>query len=906
MWQDPPPIPDDYNLVTELRKKSRGGGVGFIINNDIEYDKIPSPFTPKKLETICIKTTLGKHSYIILNCYIGFTDKTTSIHRMNAFIHDLKQKYNGKNENIICMGDYNTNILENNRDSQELLNGMSSNNLEPVITYPTRIANTNARTNTNTVTLSCIDNIFMKTHMRLKSNIICSNISDHFAILTEIPRIEPKQKKNKKEYIEIRQYTKENIEKLREKLLAYNTDELQRMNVNESTETFTSWLNENIEKLCPLKRIKLTKNKPWYTKGFAKSRKTLNKLALKQAKNPTFQNIENFNTYRKKYKQLLKKAKYSHYQIQFEKHKTSTREQWMLVNELCERKTKHKLPDKIRVNGKLVHDKKELANHFNMTFAGMGEKIASRFPDNTEYKRNLSELQINDSADLVPINNTETEKYINQLIPKKSHGHDLCTNKLIKDLKTEIAPIITILINNSIRDKKYPKIWKISRVLPLYKTGKHTDPSNYRPISLGSTISKCLEKHVKRLLNDHLTEHNILPLNQFGFRKNTRTSHMLHKVINELTTRIESNQYIRMINIDFSKAFDCVSHPLLIRKLRIIGLSDNFIKWFQSYLSGRTQYTEYNGILSEKTNVLWGVPQGSVLGPLLYLIYTFDMKFITEKDCFNFADDTSLIISAPTEEECIRKSEETLNKFYKWSCNNKLAMNAINKTKYMAFNFTDTQPFELNGQIIEKVNSYKLLGVYIDDKLNWNTHTTNLCKKLRSSLYNLSRLKKSMNSNFKMLIMKGIFMSHLNYCIEIWSGTSKTNLKRLNIMQKKAIRKVYNKPPSSHTNNLFKAANIPTLDQLIKISSLNYTKSCRLDSSPKNVKLLYNTREPSRNLTRQDKTDIIQVPFTSRTYISNQIYIRTAKLWNECPNELKTQNQKKFKQLTKDIYMSFS
>ena len=178
---------------------------------------------------------------------------------------------------------------------------------------------------------------------------------------------------------------------------------------------------------------------------------------------------------------------------------------------------------------------------------------------------------------------------------------------------------------------------------------------------------------------------------------------MLHKVINKLTTRIESNQYIRMINIDFLKAFDCVSHPLLIRKLRIIGLSENFIKWFQSYLSGRTQYAEYNGILSEKANVLWGVPQGSVLSPLLYLIYTFDMKFITENGCFSVSvlQMTRVVISAPTAEECLKRSEDMLKKFYEWSCNNKLAMN-INKTKYMAFNFKDTQPFELNGQRIER------------------------------------------------------------------------------------------------------------------------------------------------------------------------------------------------------------
>ena len=109
------------------------------------------------------------------------------------------------------------------------------------------------------------------------------------------------------------------------------------------------------------------------------------------------------------------------------------------------------------------------------------------------------------------MNNTETEKYISQLIPKKSHGHDLCTNKLLKDLKHEIASIKTILIYNSVRDCKYPKVWKTSRVLPLYKAGKHTDPSNNRPISLGSTISKCLEKHVKRLLNEHLIAHSILP-----------------------------------------------------------------------------------------------------------------------------------------------------------------------------------------------------------------------------------------------------------------------------------------------------------------------------------------------------------------------------------------------------------
>ena len=897
VWQDPPPPPKDYVSEHSLRKHSRGGGVGFLIHKSLDYELVDSPFIPKKIETICIKFDISSHKrYICLNVYIGFTDKLTSLHHVNACIHKLKATY--KNYDIICVGDFNTNLIENSSHSNELKNGMSVNNLLPVITVPTRIAKIN-----NTISHSCIDNIFITHDIRNKSNVVCTSISDHMTVLLDIPLFNKRKVKEKKFlYKEVRQYPDSAIDKLKNDLLQYDLSLLRSLSANKSAESFIDWLNNKIDQYCPVKTIKVKNHKPWFTKGLSVSKRNLSKLCLKQLRNPCFYTINKYNEYKKLYRKLLRESKIRHYKIQFQKHELSSRKQWSLVNELCDKRTFRDLPDRIRINGTLVSNKKDLADYFNKNFAEMGKKIAENFEDNKDYKMSLKNHQLKSSLKLLKINNTQTQQLINDLIPKQSHGHDLCTNRLLKQLKAEISPIITILINNSVRDSTYPKIFKLSRVLPLYKAGKMTEPSNYRPISLGSSISKLLEKHIKKQLNNYLTQESILPKNQFGFRQRTRTSNLLHKVVQETIERSENKLYSRLLLIDYSKAFDCVDISLLIRKLRVIGLEEPFIKWFQTYLNGRTQYTEYNGILSDKINITHGVPQGSVLGPLLFLIYTFDIKFISEDDTFQFADDTSLLVSGKTEAECIEKSVRLLNKFYDWSSNNKLSIN-IKKTKLMSFNFDYKEPLLLKGISVEKVTSYKLLGIIIDNKLSWNDHVDKLCTKLKASLYNLSRLKKTMDLKLKMLIMKGIFMSHLNYGIEIWGGTSQTNIKRLQIMQKKAIRKVFNQPPSSHTVTLFQSAGIPTVQQLIEISTLNYTKSCRSLNAPDNVKALYQTRTSNRS-TRSACTDTVDIPYTNKQYVLNQIQIRSGNLWNNYPDEIKSLERRKFKTKTKDFVMN--
>ena len=235
--------------------------------------------------------------------YVGFTDKLTTLHHVNAVIHKLKTTY--KNYEIICAGDFNTNLIENSSHSTELRDGMSTNHLLPVINVPTRIAKIN-----NTATYSSIDNIFIKHDLRHKSKVICTSISDHFTILLDIPFFNKRKAKEKKYlYKSVRQYPAESIEKLKVDLLKYDTDQLRTMSVDESTESFITWLNEKINQYCPVKTVKIRNHKPWFTKGLSVSKRKLSKLCLKQAQNPCYYTTNKYNEYKRIYRKLLREFK---------------------------------------------------------------------------------------------------------------------------------------------------------------------------------------------------------------------------------------------------------------------------------------------------------------------------------------------------------------------------------------------------------------------------------------------------------------------------------------------------------------------------------------------------------------------------------------------------------------------
>ena len=317
--------------------------------------------------------------------------------------------------------------------------------------------------------------------------------------------------------------------------------------------------------------------------------------------------------------------------------------------------------------------------------------------------------------------------------PKLSCGVDTINNKLVKHCCKELAFPMAQIIDLSIEEATVPKKLKIARIIPLYKKGAANECGNYRPVSLLSALSKILEKAICSQLMSYLESDHSLCHDQYGFRPKSQTTHVVHKLLNIIQANSIKNEVTIVTFLDLSKAFDCLQYDKLFFKMEKLGFHEHTIKWFKSYLSLRQQCTDLDGTLSDWMDVELGVPQGSILGPILFLIYVNDINNCDNTARFvKFADDTTVITSAPTLKEATWKMNGTLIRVSKWFRSNKLNLNP-SKTRYMIFNgkgTTETELVQIDDQYIERVwkygaeKSFKLVGIQIDEQLKWEEHIT--------------------------------------------------------------------------------------------------------------------------------------------------------------------------------------
>ena len=336
-----------------------------------------------------------------------------------------------------------------------------------------------------------------------------------------------------------------------------------------------------------------------------------------------------------------------------------------------------------------------------------------------------------------PLSPDELENAFKSLQSNKSPGINEIDVNVLKEVFDIIKPILRHIFNWSILEGKFPDQLKIAKVTPVFKTGDKTDPGNYRPISVLSCISKILEKIMYNRLYDYLTKNDILFKKQFGFQKNHSTEHALLELVSEISESFENNKCTLGIFIDLSKAFDTVNHDILISKLRRYGITGTNLDWFENYLTNRKQCVTYDGLLTKTKRIVCGVPQGSILGPLLFLIYVNDLcKTSKLFDFILFADDTNLFYSHKNLKALFETVNNELNLVNDWFIANKLSLNA-KKTKYILFckrSKLDDLPLKLpalwiNNKEIKRVSETSFLGVIIHESLSWHNHKNYNCPK---------------------------------------------------------------------------------------------------------------------------------------------------------------------------------
>ena len=407
---------------------------------------------------------------------------------------------------------------------------------------------------------------------------------------------------------------------------------------------------------------------------------------------------------------------------------------------------------------------------------------------------------------------------------------------------------------------------------------------------------------------------NILSDSQYGFRKGLSTKMALISAIDYITDSLDNKSHTAGVFLDLSKAFDTVNHNILLSKLNHYGIRGNALQWFKSYLSNRTQGVKYNDVVSSSRAIGIGVPQGSILGPLLFIIYINELPVVVPKlKSIIFADDTTLFLSSSDLFQLKQDLNKELKQLSQWFESNKLSIN-IKKTHYMLFslnkNVQNTQfDVKINETSIEKVSNTKFLGVYIDENLNWVPHINHVCKKLRKSVGILKKAKPLLNEKSLITLYYSFLYPYLTYCHLIWGNAASTHLKRIVILQKKAIRLICGEDFLAHTDPLFQRTKIIRFQELYKYFTLLFVFKSKNNLFPNSFRRQVNLdlvdERANPRSTRSSAKQVVNLPLCRTSLRQKTIFYQMYIAYNDffIPFELnKIVTYVKAKQLLKNIF----
>jgi hypothetical protein len=511
-----------------------------------------------------------------------------------------------------------------------------------------------------------------------------------------------------------------------------------------------------------------------------------------------------------------------------------------------------------------------------------------------------------------PISTNEVETIVRNLKDKITVGTDLVSTRIIKECIDSLKTPIQYVTNISLAEGIFPGHLKKAVVCPIYKGGKKDDIGCYRPISLLNSLSKIIETAAKRRLLDFIEKNNRLSDKQFGFRKNRGTQEAMAFLTQKVVNILDKGEKCITVFLDLAKAFDTVSHGLLLAKLYKMGVRGSAYKWFSNYLTDRTQKTKIGRYFSEEARIRFGVPQGSVLGPILFLVYINDLTEISmvNGDVVSFADDTALIFHARSWDEVYGRAEEGLRLVKNWLDTNLLTLN-VAKTNYMTINITNrgddyvrdktigihncdpeiTVITPCNCPIIKKVKSSKYLGVLINERLDWKDHIAATADRLRGTVHVFKEIRNMLPLKTLKTIYFALVHSIISYGIVGWGGATLTALDPLIKVQKSILRVINKKPFRFPSEILFTEFGVLDIRQTYtKTIILHYIKHKHLQTG---ITHLLTTR--CRN------KQYFKVPKTRTRFAQRHFTFLAPRLLNKIQDNVLTKRQMTYTPLTKKL-----
>ena len=625
---------------------------------------------------------------------------------------------------IIIGLDHNLNFLK--ADKHQATNDFIQSNLDfgliPTVTRPTRITNSSA---------TLIDNIMVSQNLcgAYTSNILINDTSDHLPTVCVLSSLIT----TKKEPIVIksRDTKLRNLEALRRHIREYDwgpmlTDPSPDKNMELVHEKLTSIINHCTPYRERKVNYKQVRKEPWLTVSIKISIDRNKKLYSKMLKGKCTRNM--YKDYNNRLRKTIRCAKVLFYQNKCQEYKTQTKKLWKIINEIAgKHSNKSSLIEYLKIGNVTEYNAKKISNRFAKYFAGVGKCFAEKIPNPSKgISDYLKLLQSNsESLFLTPTHENELKQLVSALPAKTSSGHDNISNILLKEIIDPLAKVLVEIFNKTLTTGEFPNVMKLAEVVPLYKNKEHYLESNYRPIFLLTTMSKILEKVMYKRVYSFLQNTGQIYSNQYGFRAGHSCEHAVGQAVSSIVKGLESRQHVVCVLLDLSKAFDTIDHKILLKKLELYGIRGHALNWFKSYLSNRKlrvkcrTVSDCTEVLSDEYDIHYGTPQGSCLGPLIFLLFVNDLHLNLElADCIQFADDTTLVFVHRNQNYLHYCVERELAVVQDWFNANKLTLN-VGKSSYLLFQVgkhcLSQFQIELNGIKIPRVRHAKFLGTWIDD-----------------------------------------------------------------------------------------------------------------------------------------------------------------------------------------------
>ena len=569
---------------------------------------------------------------------------------------------------------------------------------------------------------------------------------------------------------------------------------------------------------------------------------------------------------------------------------------WKIINQILQFKDqKPKFIGSVTHGNKDITSPQKICEVMNNHFTDVGPKLAGKIPkSNVSFTKYLGR-RIRNSIVLKETDPFEILSLISLLDPKKAVGYDGISCKTIKLLAYVISPILSDIFNHALQHGKFPDSFKVAKIIPLHKGGKSNVVNNYRPISILSTLSKLFEKVINKRLVDFFEKYNVINDFQFGFREGYSTTLALTEICDHFRNNLDNREITCGVFVDLAKAFDTVNHSILLTKLEHYGVRGNALSLLTSYLKNRTQFTQINHHASAKRNIVCGVPLGSVLGPLLFLVYVNDICNTSDFNVRLFADDTLLFMSSKEAHTLEYNVNLEIGKMQLWLQANKLSIN-ISKTKYMIVSpkFKSSYEFkiELLGNLLEQVDSHKYLGVIIDDVLSWQPHTAMIAVKLSRLCGLMYKLRNYTYTAILKKVFYALVQPVIHYGLICWGSCSESIKRPIEILLNRILRCInFVKVRQMHVSDLYALSKVLTMKDAYKAEVCKFVYKVKQNAFPEIFSNYFSECRFIHNYsTRQALNKNFFLARKQKAMGQRSLQYRGTKFWNELPNSVKSAN----------------